>query len=149
MELQSLVEIAEEVKLDVVQLHGNESQDYIDGIRRLLKTPVEIWKAVRVSGEASFYGISGCKADRFLADAYADGAYGGTGRKFDWKLLQGAETARDIVLAGGLNPGNVKEAISIVRPYGVDVSSGVETNGKKDEALVGDFIRRVREMTEA
>lgn len=144
MDTDTLIRIAETVGLDVVQLHGNESQAYIDGLRGRLGANIGIWKAVRIAGRDSVEAMAHYKADRLLADAHGKEAAGGTGRRFDWRLLQGTDSGR-IMLAGGLYPGNVVEAISTVKPYGVDVSSGVETGGRKDEELVKEFIYRVRE----
>jgi phosphoribosylanthranilate isomerase len=87
--------------------------------------------------------FSGARA--ILLDAYVPGVPGGTGERFDWKLIP-ADLPRPLILAGGLTPDNVAEAISSVRPYGVDVSGGVEASrGIKDAAKMAAFIQRVRE----
>ena len=146
MEIEHLVEIAEKAGLDVVQLHGDETRDYIGRLRIYLCGKAQIWKAVRISGESSLNEMFMYNADIFLADAYVKGVQGGSGTRFDWKLLQCIEGRKNIIMAGGLTPDNVKEAISTIKPYGVDVSSGVEIDGKKNELLVGEFIERVREL---
>jgi len=84
--------------------------------------------------------------DAFLLDAYVEGSYGGAGAVFDWQLAADVAAGHErIILAGGLNPENVKTAVAKVKPYGVDVSSGVETDGFKDAEKIRDFIMKVRE----
>ena len=148
MDMGQLAETAEKAELDVVQLHGDETQDYIDRLRIRLCGRTQIWKAVMISGESSLNAMSEYNVDLFLTDTYVKGIQGGSGIRFDWSLLLGIKQRKNIVMAGGLAPDNVNEAIAAVRPYGVDVSSGVETDGKKDERLVGEFIKRVRKMEE-
>ncbi len=150
MDLEQLAEIAEKAGLEVVQLHGNETQDYIDRLRMKLHTGMQnrtqIWKAVRVSDKSSLRELSRYRADFFLTDTYVKGKQGGSGVRFDWSLLSDFEERNKIIMAGGLTPDNVNEAVSTIRPFGVDVSSGVEMDGKKSDRLVGEFIRRVREV---
>lgn len=144
MEIEQLAELAEKVGLDTVQLHGDETQQYIDSLRMFLDGKAQVWKAIRMSGEKSLNEMEMYKADILLTDTYVKDIQGGSGTRFDWKLLKGNGEGYNVILAGGLTPDNVSEAISIVRPYGVDVSSGVEMDGKKDELLVGKFINKVR-----
>ncbi|NJD02865.1 MAG: phosphoribosylanthranilate isomerase [Ruminiclostridium sp.] len=146
MEIENLAGVSEKAGLDIVQLHGDESQDYIDELRMYLCSKTQIWKAVRITGKASLNEMSRYRADFFLTDTYVKGVQGGSGKQFDWSLLMGIKKRDNMVIAGGLTPDNVHEAISSIRPYGVDVSSGVETDGKKNELLVGKFITRVRKM---
>lgn len=146
MDLDSLADTAEKAGLDVVQLHGDETQEYIDRLRTKLYEKTQVWKAVRISGERSLNEMSSYKADLFLADTYVKGIGGGSGMRFDWSLLLGIKERTNIIMAGGLTPDNVREAIATVRPYGVDVSSGVETDGRKNEVLVEEFINMVRDM---
>lgn len=150
MEPEQLADIAEKAGLEVVQLHGGEPRDYIDRLRMKLhngtQNRTQIWKAVRMSDKSSLKGISSYRADFFLTDTYVQGMRGGSGKRFDWSLLSGIEDRSKIIMAGGLTPDNVNEAISTVKPFGVDVSSGVEMDGRKGESLVGEFIRRVREI---
>ncbi|WP_265443688.1 phosphoribosylanthranilate isomerase [Acetivibrio straminisolvens] len=145
-----VVETVEYTGLDCVQIHGDEPPEYIERLRDLLgratKKKIEIWKAVRVKNKESLEIISQFDADAFLLDAYVEGSYGGAGAVFDWQLAADISARHGrIILAGGLTPENVKTAVAKVKPYGVDVSSGVETDGFKDADKIRDFIYRVRE----
>ena len=83
--------------------------------------------------------------DFYLLDTYSAGSKGGTGKNFDWKIIEGFELLKPVILSGGLTPGNVAGAIQAVVPYGVDVSSGVEVSpGKKDIKLMKEFVKNVR-----
>lgn len=125
--------------LDTVQLHGNEPSDYC------LLMPVPVVKAIRVRDAQSLSALDRYRVAAFLLDTYDPETLGGTGRPFDWGLATHAARAHRIILSGGLNPANVVEALDRVRPFGVDVSSGVETDGRKDLSKIREFIRRVRE----
>ncbi|MFQ5483261.1 MAG: phosphoribosylanthranilate isomerase [Nitrospinaceae bacterium] len=132
--------LVDRLHLDLVQLHGEETPAFCRKIRaRLLK-------AVRVRDAASLTGLDRYPVDGFLLDAFHAGAYGGTGQVFDWKLSRKAKAAGPIILAGGLTADNVAAAIVKVRPYGVDVCSGVEkVPGRKDYKKLRDFFKAVRE----
>jgi phosphoribosylanthranilate isomerase len=146
------------VGLDVVQLHGDETGEYLHELRQRLNLPnlnrtndvIEIWKGIRVRDESSLRLLDAINPDRYLLDSWGDSSYGGSGKSFDWNLLEGGgndtwhRLADRLVLAGGLNPGNVNEATRRIRPFAVDVSSGVETEGRKDEFRIRDFIYQVR-----
>jgi phosphoribosylanthranilate isomerase len=133
---------AEAVGLDLVQLSGDEPWEMCDRISR------SVLKAVKVKDGASAEEIRATLRPGAvpLLDTHAEGALGGTGRAFDWGVA--AEVARrlPIVLAGGLTPENVGEAVRRVRPWAVDVSSGVETDGVKDVAKIRAFIAAVRSV---
>lgn len=146
MDAERLCETAQAAGLDIIQLHGDEGNDYIERLRTRLDDKIQIWKAVRVSTESTLVEMKEYRADLYLADAYVKGHHGGTGRSFDWNLMNKPGDRSKIMLAGGLTPENVRRAISIARPFGVDVSSGVEADGKKDARLVEEFVARVREM---
>lgn len=125
--------------LDVIQLHGEESPDFCTEIRR------RIIKVFRVKDAASLSSLARYQVAGYLLDAWSPDAHGGTGTTFDWSLARELTGSRPIILAGGLSPDNVREAIDIVRPYGVDVSSGVESSpGKKDLEKVRKFIAEVK-----
>jgi len=140
-------QIADFCALDYVQLSGDESWEYCHDITK------PIIKAVRV-GQQDPDGIcaelsAGAKAlsaQRFvtLLDSQVEGEYGGTGLTFDWKLAQQIARKVPVIIAGGLDPENVAQAIEIVSPWGVDVSSGVEAGGNKDVAKIRAFIEAVR-----
>ena len=128
--------VADKCGLDIVQLHGEESPEYCHDVKR------RIIKAFRVKDASSLDDISNYQAAAALLDAWSPSAHGGTGTTFNWDIAAKAASSRPIILAGGLTPDNVAEAIAVVKPYAVDVSSGVESApGKKDAGLVSRFIR--------
>ena len=127
--------------LDTVQLHGDEEDEYCQEFREYYK----VIKAIRVKDRRDLEGIGNYDVDAYLLDAYTSSARGGTGRTFDWGLAREAKRYGRIVLAGGLTPDNVKEAVELVGPYAVDVSSGVEAyKGKKDPQKLREFIQRAK-----
>lgn len=129
-------------RVDTIQLHGDEPPELcaaLDHPRTL--------KAFRVDNEASLGALDAYDVSALLLDGPAAGAAGG-GRSFDWTLLRGRSFRAPIVIAGGLSPENVGEAVRITRPYGVDVASGVEgPGGVKDPAKVERFIAAAKEAT--
>ena len=135
---------AETAKLDVIQLHADPTPTYLAEVKR--KTGLETWAAIRVANRLEHSQLKALTsyADAILLDARSDGALGGTGRSFDWSLIPSEREAR-LVLAGGLTPAIVGEAIARVRPDVVDVSSGVESApGVKDPQLMRAFVDAVR-----
>jgi len=129
-------------RVDLLQFHGEETPEYCGYF-----TDKKIIKAFRVKGEESISQIQGfSNADFVLLDGYSEKAYGGTGRGFDLELaVKVKKYDIPLFLSGGLNPDNVEKAILKVRPFCVDVSSGVEKSpGKKDHALVRRFINNVK-----
>jgi len=130
----------EECGLSLLQFHGSETPEYC------LQFGLTSMKAFRIRDAGSLEPIPSYKTDAWLLDAYSQDKAGGTGEKFDWDLaLEAQKLGRPIFLAGGLTPENVAEAVAHVRPYGVDVSSGVEAApGKKDHAKVRAFIQAAR-----
>lgn len=120
---------------DIAQLHGSESSDCINRIREVTKKPVI--KAFQINCEQSAEAAKNSPADLILLDSGT-----GSGQKFDWRLIK--DIGRDYLLAGGLSPENVAEAIRLVRPFGVDVSSGIETDLKKDPVKMKKFAAQVR-----
>ncbi len=128
--------------LDVLQFHGEEDDEYCGRFRKCCK----IVKVIRVSDNippAVFRSYR--NADAFLLDTFVAGKHGGTGRTFNPSLLAGIKTAKPLIIAGGLNPENIRQMLNRFRPFGVDVSGGVEARpGKKDPGLVRRFIRYVK-----
>ncbi len=122
--------------IDMAQLHGNESEEYITLLRK--KTDKKLIKAFSVNEAKNLQGVYSCSADYILLDSGS----GGTGESFDWNILQ--DFGRPYFLAGGLNINNVSEAVSRLHPYAVDVSSGIETDGRKDDVKMAAFINAVR-----
>ena len=133
--------IAEQCRLTAVQLHGDESPAFCRRIKR------RVIKAVRVKDAESLKGMSGYDVSGYLLDAFNEESRGGTGKIFDWNLALRAKKQGPVIIAGGLNPFNVYTAIHRVKPYGVDVCSGVEKSpGIKDPEKVGEFIKAVRKF---
>lgn len=131
-------QIAGYTGLDTVQLHGDESPEYCKAINGY-----KVIKSFSVSNGHDLERARMYEVDGYLLDTPAQGLRGGTGIAFDWRLAAGF-SAGPLVLAGGLNPENVRQAINLVRPYAVDVSSGVETEGQKDINKIKHFVRRVK-----
>lgn len=125
--------------LDVVQLHGDEDPEYCVEMNR------RVVKAFRVKDLTSLAGIKRYQVAGYLLDAWSPLAHGGTGQTFDWDMTGSVVKTGKLILAGGLTPENVAEAVRTVAPYGVDVSSGVESEpGRKDPDKVREFIRRAK-----
>ena len=138
--VENLLKIAEEVKLDVIQLHGDEDEFFIQILKE--QSNVEVWKAVQVRSAADAEKWIDSSADILLFDAYHKDERGGTGEVFDWSSLD--EFERPFMLAGGIDSANVARAIRTVRPYGLDISSGIETEGVKDNEKMKAFTNIVR-----
>ena len=138
--LDNLVTIATEVNLDAVQLHGDEDEAFIQSLKE--RTNVEVWKAVQIRSAADAEAWIDSSADMLLFDAYHKDERGGTGEVFDWSCLN--EFERPFMLAGGIDSTNVARAIRTVRPYGIDISSGIETDGVKDDEKITAFTKLVR-----
>lgn len=138
--LETLVKIATEVNLDAVQLHGDEDEAFIQSLKE--RTNVEVWKAVQIRSAADAEAWIDSSADMLLFDAYHKDERGGTGEVFDWSCLDVFE--RPFMLAGGIDSTNVARAIRTVRPYGIDISSGIETDGVKDDEKIKAFTNIVR-----
>ena len=134
-DIKNAVDVA---RLDVVQLHGDEDEEYIKN----LDVDCEIWKAVRMRDGEDIPDVKG--ADRLLLDKYTEKEYGGSGKTFDWSSVGTVKTDKPIILAGGLSKDNVRGGIKIFNPVCVDVSSSVETDGFKDEKKIKEFINTVR-----
>ncbi|MGN0345790.1 MAG: phosphoribosylanthranilate isomerase [Lachnospiraceae bacterium] len=124
---QVVADIACQGIIDWIQLHGQEDADYIRQLRQLSGCP--IMKAIRVRKKEDIDIALDLPVDYFLLDKYDEKEPGGTGKVFDWSLIQ--EMKKPFFLAGGLNAGNVSEGVAL-HPYGIDISSGIETDGKKD-----------------
>jgi phosphoribosylanthranilate isomerase len=137
---EQIEKVAAMTGIDVVQLHGNEPPEKIVFSRRIIK-------AIRVKSLESLDPLIYFKdwVSAFLLDTYTPDIFGGTGRIFNWDIAVEAKQFGRIILAGGLTPDNIAEAVRWVRPYGVDVSSGVESEkGKKDYKKLELFIERAR-----
>ena len=140
--VDNLVTIANEVNLDAVQLHGDEDETFIQSLKE--RTNVEVWKAVQIRSAVDAEAWIDSSADMLLFDAYHKDERGGTGEVFDWSSLD--EFERPFMLAGGIDSTNVARAIRTVRPYGIDTSSGIETNGVKDDEKITAFTKIVKSI---
>lgn len=128
--------------INAAQFHGEEFPDFCEQFR-----PLKIWKAFRIENERSLDVVRRFdKSDAWLLDSYVKGSRGGTGHTFNWDLAVAAkDNGRPIILAGGLTPGNIGEAVSKVQPFGVDVSSGVESSpGLKDAGMIHSFVKAAK-----
>jgi phosphoribosylanthranilate isomerase len=122
--------------LDTIQLHGNERPSLLNKLKAF-----KTIKAFRIQNEKDIIPIRKYKPDAILLDGYSVNKMGGTGTSFDWKIVKKLRTSIPVIVAGGLTHLNVSQAIRIVNPYAVDVSSGVESiPGKKDRKLIKKFI---------
>jgi phosphoribosylanthranilate isomerase len=138
--IQEIETAVREVPLDFVQYHGNETPEFIQ------KNSFPSIKALSVRSEKDIDVAKQFNTDLYLFDAPGTDYQGGSGLTFNWQLMQGRSIPQEkIILAGGLNPTNVEDAIKRVNPYMVDVSSGVEIDGRKDSELIRAFIRAVKQ----
>jgi phosphoribosylanthranilate isomerase len=136
-------QVLDHVPLDILQFHGDESPEYCEQFKR------SYWKALRVkdSVEVASQIQAHANASAILLDAWHQEQYGGTGETFDWDLIKDLKFSQNLMLAGGLNPQNAAQAIKQIRPWGVDVSSGVEESpGLKSAVLMKQFIEEVRSV---
>ena len=132
---EKIAELISRGIIDMAQLHGGEDNDYIKRLRQL--TDAEIIKAFRVRTQADIEEAEKCAADHILLDSGM-----GSGNTFEWEFLRGIE--RPYFLAGGLDQRNAAEAVKTLHPFALDVSSGIETDGKKDAAKMTAFVKAVR-----
>ena len=140
-----LAEAAEKIGLYAVQLHGNEDSEYISRLRKL--TNVQIWKAARVRTAEDIQRADSCGADMLVLDSFSPDANGGTGKTADWNLIQSVETSTPYLLAGGIDINNISQAMEILPPNcGIDVSSGIETDGVKDFHKIKAIMNIVRKV---
>jgi phosphoribosylanthranilate isomerase len=134
-----VADLVKRIGLDVAQLHGDETpEQYPAGVR--------VWKAARVDEQFTLEAWASCPAEALLLDSAPNGGYGGSGQTFDWARAIGG--SRQIVLAGGLDESNVREAILQVKPWGIDACSRLEcAPGRKDHDRMAAFLRAALEAT--
>ena len=136
---ETVVKLLQDGTIDIAQLHGAEDEEYIIQLRQLTDKP--IIKAFRIETASDIEKALQSTADYLLLDSGA-----GTGTVFDWKLIQNIK--RPYFLAGGLDADNAAEAVNTLRPYALDVSSGIETSGLKDKSKMAAFVCAVRNEEE-
>ena len=138
-----IIEVIENIPLDIIQLHGDEDNDFINYLKD--KTNCEIWKAVGIKNKEDLIKAKDFNVETLLLD----GSNPGSGELFPWEYLKEIDVNKRFFIAGGINEENVLEAMENVNPYGVDTSSGVETieNGirKKDKEKIKRLIKKVRD----
>lgn len=139
---ENIAEIANQGIIDLIQIHGDEDAAYCRQLRNLTQAP--IIKAVRVECEDDLAGIEEFDCDYYLFDTLSSKEYGGTGKAFDHSILHNKEIKKPFFVAGGLNQDNVAEVIEGIKPFGVDTSGGVETEGIKDVNKIKQFIKQGR-----
>jgi phosphoribosylanthranilate isomerase len=144
--LDELARAAEDESLAILQLHGDEGPDFCREAAR--RTGCRVIKALRVRSGADVQAAEAFRTDFHLLDAYRPGTPGGTGESFDWELAATRRSTVPLILAGGLTPANVAEAIAVTQPFAVDVASGVEVSpGVKDPQLMAAFAEAARAAT--
>jgi len=137
--LDEVARAVEDEGLTMVQLNGAEGAAFCAEVQR--RTGLKVAKAIHVASAADVHGAEAFRTDFHLFDRRGKGMWGGTGESFDWELLRGHRSEVPAILAGGLRPENVAEAVAIARPYAVDVASGVEAEpGRKDHAAMTAFF---------
>ncbi|MBU0943050.1 MAG: phosphoribosylanthranilate isomerase [Proteobacteria bacterium] len=144
---EEVEEIIQYCGLSHAQLHGSENPKYCERLERFA-SPCRVIKAFRVgkTSSASEFTPYDDVVRGYLLDTYVKDNAGGTGKTFDWNIVQGLDLQRPMILAGGLTPENVVQAIQSANPYGVDVNSGVEIEpGIKDHSKLYDFVSKVRQ----
>lgn len=141
-DLNRIIDICDSNIIDAVQLHGDETNEYIDNLRANIRLP--IIKSVRIKNAMFLEQISTIPSDYILFDSYSNSCYGGNGNSFDWTLIPNSMD-KQFFLAGGINPANVHSAMSL-GAYCIDVSTGVETNGIKDSSKIQEMVKLIREV---
>ena len=136
--LEEVTKAAEDAALSIVQLHGDEGLSFCEEVRR--RTGCKVIKAIDVHSTADVQEAASFRVDYHLYDSRRENLPGGTGQTFDWTLAAGRQSAVPLILAGGLTPKNVAEAIALAHPFAVDVATGVESApGIKDHASMAAF----------
>lgn len=129
-------------ELDVIQLHGDETDEYLQKLKNKVKC--KIWRAVRVKNAKDVISADNIGADLLLLDSFSANQYGGTGKTADWSIINSVNIKTPFFLAGGLNKDNVCDAVQTVKPYGIDISGGIETDGFKDRNKIENIMKLIR-----
>lgn len=136
---EEIAAVVQQTGIRAVQLHGDETPQQMDRVRRLCPQ-VHLWRAVRVKSREDLLQADGLGADTLVLDSYHPTQYGGTGQVGNWDLISSVLLSTPVILAGGLDAGNLAQAVSQVRPMGVDLSGGVETGGVKDQKKIQQVV---------
>jgi len=146
--IETVKHIAKTLKLDILQFHGNEDEDYMENFKDFT-----VWKSIAISvadknnivgNQSKINSISNYPIRAILMDSNIKGISGGSGKSFEWNIIKSLNINKPIILAGGLNIENITKAIKMVEPYCVDVSSGIEINGIKNFEKIKKFVDKVR-----
>ena len=143
-DIDNIASLANDNTIDIIQLHGDEDNEYIDKLRN--KTDKKIIKAVRVKSKEDIINSKNINSDYLLFDSFTDKMYGGSGVSFDHSLLP--ENKRDFFLAGGIKEEDIKDIVENMNPYCIDVSSSVETDGFKDYEKMKKIVKKVKMYSE-
>lgn len=127
---ENIMNTVHTAKLDIIQLHGDENEEFINSLRKI--TDCEIWKAVRVRDSGDIQKADMMQADKLMLDSFSVSQYGGTGKTADWNIIKNTTIKTPFFIAGGLNEQNILSAVSELSPFGLDISGGIETEGTKD-----------------
>lgn len=143
-DVKNIEKITKSCKLDMAQLHGDESPEFCNEVKKFTK----VIKAFRIKDEESLKTLKDYDVTLYLLDTYHLHLRGGGGKVFNWDLaVKAKEFGKDIILAGGLTPENIVQAVEKVKPYAVDISTGVEKSpGKKDKKLMKELIHKLTEV---
>ena len=148
--VQEVNQIADSCQLDLVQLSGDETQEYCQQIERPVIKAIHVsrgWSAEELLAHLENSQLRpGSRSPIYLLDTLVKHQHGGTGQSFAWEIAREATAKFPVIIAGGLHPKNVDQVVARLRPWGVDVSSGVETDGVKDVEKIRCFIKAVRSM---
>lgn len=141
-EIEYIASLCNQNIIDMIQIHGDEDEDYLRTLKS--KTDKPVIRAFRIRSNEDIMKAEESGADYVLLDSYMKGSYGGSGHSFSWNMAK--ELKREYFLAGGIHAGNVMKAVSENRPYCIDISSGVETDGTKDKAKMREVIEIIRRL---
>lgn len=136
--IEDVFALIESDTFDAIQLHGDESLDFFKAISGV---PKPLIKAFRLRNRSTLKDAESYPVFGFLLDSYRDGFFGGTGERFDWRIMDNVCLRKPVVVAGGLTAENVGEVVRLLRPHAVDVASGVENSeGRKEETKIREFV---------
>lgn len=140
--IETMIDFSAEIS--VFQLHGDEDEGYIEQLRKIIPKECEIWKAIRVKSAEDILKANSLPVDKLLLDAFTKDSYGGTGKTANWDLIANTKISKPFFAAGGITVGNLSEAVKKLNPYGIDISSGIETEGIKDREKIKEITQIIR-----
>lgn len=141
--VDTIAELCDSQIIDIIQLHGDEEEGYINTLKHQVSNP--IIKAIRVKTPEDIQQANRIACDYLLFDTFQENQYGGSGKAFDWSVL--SDINKPYFLAGGIHSGNILQAREQCRPFCIDVSSGVETNGYKDCNKIKEIVEKLRKIS--